>query len=210
MSAQPPITPASATKAATTAATAAPLAATTLTATPVAAVSATVANAAAAAAAAAPTTGPLVALSPTNPSPGALAFQIQPVTVPNTSGTVTFQLVITDNLGQSSTAQTTVTIQPGPNIEFTATPTVAAPGSTITLSAAGSSAAAPGALSTFQFSLVTPGAVPTPPGNVGVSIAAAPTASTAAAVPAASLATATPAAALATAAAVKTPAKPVT
>ena len=99
-------------------------------------------------------TTPVTALSPTSPNvPGTTSPTVE-VTVPNTSGTVTFQLIVTDNLGQSSPAATaTVTIQAGPAAKLTATPAVAKPGETITLSSAGSTAAAPGTLTGFQFSL---------------------------------------------------------
>src|SRR5580692_7333464 len=46
-----------------------------------------------------PTTAP-VALTAANPS--VAGTQVQPVTVPNTSGTVTFQLIVVDNLGTAS------------------------------------------------------------------------------------------------------------
>jgi len=79
------------------------------------------------------------------------------VTVPNKSGTVTFQLVVTDNLGQQSAPATvTVTIQGAPVANITATPNPVKAGAPITLSGAGSTAVSPGTLTNFTFSLVTP------------------------------------------------------
>jgi hypothetical protein len=78
------------------------------------------------------------------------------VTVPNTSGTVTFQLVVTDNLGtvSTNTAQATVTIQGPPTAVLTATPAVVADGGTIELSGAGSTSS--GTIANYKFSLVAP------------------------------------------------------
>jgi hypothetical protein len=79
------------------------------------------------------------------------------VTVPNQSGTVTFQLVVTDNLGQQSAPATvTVVIQSAPVARIAATPTSVAPGGAITLSGAGSTATDPGTIATFTFSVVNP------------------------------------------------------
>ncbi len=76
------------------------------------------------------------------------------VTVPNTSGTVTFQLIVTDNLGTQSVAATaTVEIQGAPTAELTATPSVVKPGETITLSGANSSAVKPGTIANYAFTL---------------------------------------------------------
>lgn len=94
--------------------------------------------------AAAPTTFPVSGGSPT-----------AVVTVPNQSGTVTFSLVVTDNLGQKSAPATvTVTIQSLPTAKITATPPTVAAGGAITLSGAGSTAAAPGTLTNFTFNVV--------------------------------------------------------
>jgi len=78
------------------------------------------------------------------------------VTVANGPGTsVTFSLVVTDDLGQKSVPATaTVTIQGLPTAKLTATPSAIAAGQPITLSGAGSAAAAPGTITTFTFSLV--------------------------------------------------------
>jgi len=82
------------------------------------------------------------------------------VTVPNTSGTVTFQLIVTDNLGQASAPSTaTVTIQGAPTANLSVSAQgvnpsksiTVKPGETITLSSTGSAAAAPGTLSSYQF-----------------------------------------------------------
>jgi hypothetical protein len=93
------------------------------------------------------------------------------VTVPNTSGTVTFQLVVVDNLGVSSAPVTqTVTIQSAPIAVLTATPSPVAPGGTITLSGAGSTTT--GTIAQYNYTLLTPGAAPSAP--TGVTVEAAP------------------------------------
>jgi hypothetical protein len=76
------------------------------------------------------------------------------VTVPNTSGTVTFQLIVTDNLGTKSVAATaTVEIQGAPTAHLTATPAVVAAGGIITLDGAKSVAVAPGTIASYAFTL---------------------------------------------------------
>jgi hypothetical protein len=76
------------------------------------------------------------------------------VTVPNTSGTVTFQLIVTDNLGTQSVAvKATVEIQGAPTGVLTANPNVIKPGGIITLSGANSSAIAPGTIANYAFTL---------------------------------------------------------
>ena len=96
------------------------------------------------------------ALSPTNPSVTTTTPSAT-VTVPNTSGSVTFQLVVTDNLGvQSAPATVTINIQGAPTAVISATPNPVAAGKPITLSGAGSTASGTGTISSFAFSLVTP------------------------------------------------------
>jgi hypothetical protein len=81
------------------------------------------------------------------------------ITVPNTSGTVTFQLIVTDNLGTRSAPVTvTVEIQSPPTAKIEATPTVVAPGQTITLSGTGSTAVAPGTIASYTFTVENPAA----------------------------------------------------
>jgi hypothetical protein len=76
------------------------------------------------------------------------------ITVPNQSGTVVIQLVVTDDLGQQSAPSTvTITIQGGPTALLTASATVIKPGEAITLSGAGSSAVAPGTITNYAFSV---------------------------------------------------------
>ena len=98
---------------------------------------------------------PPVALSPTNPSVTTPSPNIT-VSVPATSGPVTFQLVVTDNLGnQSAPATITIEIQPAPiAVLSTSTPSVRA-GSPIELSAANSAAAAPGTITSYRYTLVS-------------------------------------------------------
>ena len=96
------------------------------------------------------------ALTAANPTVSGTASTVE-VTVPNTSGTVTFQLVVTDNLGnQSAPATVTVTIQGAPVAKINATPNPVAAGRAITLSADGSTAAAPGTISKFTFTVENP------------------------------------------------------
>jgi hypothetical protein len=77
------------------------------------------------------------------------------VTVPNTSGTVTFSLVVTDNLGvKSAPAYATVTIQGAPVAVLAATPTTVAAGQAIDLSGSGSTST--GSIASYTFSLVPP------------------------------------------------------
>lgn len=93
------------------------------------------------------------ALTPASPTVSTSADSVE-VTVPNTSGTVTFQLIVTDNLGTQSVAATaTVEIQSAPTAKLTATPSVVKAGETITLSGAGSSAVAPGTIANYAYTL---------------------------------------------------------
>jgi len=97
-----------------------------------------------------------IPLTPTNPSTTTAAPNSSvAVTVPNQSGTVTFSLVVTDNLGIASQAATvSVTIQGPPVAKLSTTTPVVAPGGTIQLSGDGS--VSTGSLSTFKFSLSNP------------------------------------------------------
>src|SRR6266702_2214085 len=100
-------------------------------------------------------------LSPSNPSVTTNApTSSVAVTVPNTSGTVTFSLVVTDNLGvQSAPAFVTVTIQGAPVAVISTKPTTIGPGGAIELIGDGSKTS--GTIASYTFSLVTP--TPTPP-----------------------------------------------
>ena len=100
-------------------------------------------------------------LSPSNPSVTTSApTSIVAVTVPNTSGTVTFSLVVTDNLGvQSAPAFATVTIQGAPVAVISTKPTTVGPGGAIELIGDGSKSS--GTIASYTFSLVAP--TPTPP-----------------------------------------------
>jgi len=102
-----------------------------------------------------PPSTPPVALSPTNPSITTPSPNIA-ITVPATSGPVTFQLVVTDNLGnQSAPASITIEIQPAPiAVLSTSTPSVRA-GSPIELSAANSAAQAPGTITSYRYTLIS-------------------------------------------------------
>ena len=101
-----------------------------------------------------PTTPP-IALSSTNPSVTTPSPNIT-VSVPATIGPVTFQLVVTDNLGnQSAPATVTIEIQPAPvAVLSTSTPSVRA-GSPIELSAVSSTAAAPGTITSYRCMLIS-------------------------------------------------------
>jgi hypothetical protein len=108
-----------------------------------------------------PATIPTFALSPASPStpqpvPPAVSPSVVQVTVPNTSGQVTFSLVVTDNLGQQSQNKptVTVTIQPPPVAALTGPTTPVPAGSPIQLSGTGSTPLAN--IKTFTFSLVPP------------------------------------------------------
>ncbi len=94
------------------------------------------------------------ALTPQNPSvSGANATVL--VTVPNTSGTVTFSLVVTDDLGVTSKPATvTVNIQGPPLAVLTTPQPKVTAGSPIQLSGANSTST--GTIRTFTFSLVPP------------------------------------------------------
>jgi hypothetical protein len=99
-----------------------------------------------------------VALSPANPTTHTTAPTSNvSVTVPNTTGQVTFSLVVTDNLGaKSQPATVTVTIQGEPVARITAAPNPVAAGAPIQLSGANSQSAGTGSIATYTFSLITP------------------------------------------------------
>jgi hypothetical protein len=101
---------------------------------------------------AAPGTTP-VTLTPSNPSVTTTApTSSVEVTVPNTTGTVKFTLVVTDNLGvQSAPASAQVTIQGPPTAALTATPATVTEGGTITLTGTGKTT---GSIQSYTFSLV--------------------------------------------------------
>lgn len=112
-------------------------------------------------AASVPGDGP-VQLTAANPSTTTTApTSSVAVTVPGITGTVTFSLVVTDNLGVASQpAFATVTIQGAPIAALAATPASVAEGGTIELSGADSTSA--GSIASYNFSLVPPGtSVPT-------------------------------------------------
>jgi hypothetical protein len=117
-----------------------------------------------------PVDGGATALTDANPTISSTASSVA-VTVPNTSGTVTFQLIVTDNLGTQSVAATaTVEIQGAPTAVLTATPTVVGAGETITLSGAGSTAVPPGSIANYTYTMEQPPIqvdhqVDTPPEN---------------------------------------------
>jgi hypothetical protein len=91
-------------------------------------------------------------LIPSNPSISSRAPGVA-VTVPNQSRTVTFSLVVTDNLGQQSQPATfSVSIQPTPVAKLTATPTVSSAGGVIQFSGRGSVSG--GTIAKFKFTLL--------------------------------------------------------
>lgn len=94
-------------------------------------------------------------LSPTSPTV-TTTTPTAAVSVPNTSGSVTFQLIVTDNLGvQSAPVTYTVNIQGAPTAVLTATPNPVAAGKAITLSGAGSTANGTGTIASYAFSLLS-------------------------------------------------------
>jgi hypothetical protein len=100
------------------------------------------------------------ALTPANPTVTSTSPSAT-VTVPNTSGAVTLQLVVTDNLGvQSEPATVTVEIQGPPTAVVSATPNPVAAGKPIALSGAGSTAAGAGSIASYSFTLVSATATP--------------------------------------------------
>ena len=108
--------------------------------------------------AAAPTAPPApapIALNKANPSTSSASPTVA-VTVPNTSGTVTFTLVVTDDLGNKSPtpATATVTIQGPPTAVLSATPTTVSAGGTIELS--GATSTTTGKLTNFLFTVTNP------------------------------------------------------
>jgi hypothetical protein len=107
--------------------------------------------------------GTTTPLSPTNPSVTTTAPTASvAVTVPNTSGTVTFSLVVTDNLGvQSAPAFATVTIQGAPVAVIAATPATVAAGGAIELAGTGSTSS--GSIASYTFALVPPAPAPPTP-----------------------------------------------
>ena len=107
--------------------------------------------------------GTTTPLSPTNPSVTTTAPTASvAVTVPNTSGTVTFSLVVTDNLGvQSAPAFATVTIQGAPVAVIAATPGTVAVGGAIELAGTGSTSS--GSIASYTFALVPPAPAPPTP-----------------------------------------------
>jgi len=111
----------------------------------------------------APADGSPVTLTPNDPTftPSPPTTSSVSVIVPNTTGTITFSLVVTDNLGvQSQPAFATVTVQGAPVAVLTATPSPVSEGGAIELSGAGSTST--GSIASYVFSLVPPTAV-TPP-----------------------------------------------
>lgn len=102
-----------------------------------------------------------VALSSSSPSTTTTApTSSVSVTVPNTTGTVTFSLVVTDNLGvESQPAYATVTIQGPPTAVLTATPATVTEGGAIELSGSGSTSS--GSIASYKFSFV-PATIPVP------------------------------------------------
>ncbi|MGD0931616.1 MAG: hypothetical protein ABR902_13280 [Candidatus Korobacteraceae bacterium] len=126
-----------------------------VTTTTTAATTTTGAQSAATATTAATNVVTLTPASPTTPTAPPYTNSTVAVTVPNTTGTVTFSLVVTDNLGvQSAPAFATVTIQGAPKAALTATPTVLTEGGTIQLSGSGSTSS--GSIAKYVFSLVPP------------------------------------------------------
>jgi hypothetical protein len=94
----------------------------------------------------------VTALSPANPSIGTTSPTVS-VTVPASAGTVTFSLVVTDNLGvKSAPAYATVTVQAPPLAVLTASPATATEGGPIQLS--GSASTSSGSIVNYLFSLV--------------------------------------------------------
>ena len=95
-----------------------------------------------------------VELTPANPTATVNApVSSISVTVPNTSGTVTFSLVVTDNLGvESAPAFATVSIQAPPVAVLTATPPTVQEGGVIQLSGAGSNSS--GSIAKYTFALL--------------------------------------------------------
>lgn len=107
-----------------------------------------------------PAGGAPVALTPANPTvtTNAPASSVA-VTVPNASGKVTFQLVVTDNLGvQSAPVFASVVIQGPPTGVINATPTVVQTGGTIQLN--GKDSSSTGSIASYTFTLVPPSAAP--------------------------------------------------
>jgi hypothetical protein len=101
----------------------------------------------------------VVPLSPASPSTtvAAPASSVS-VTVPATAGTVTFSLVVTDNLGvESAPAFATVSIQAPPVAVLTAAPSSIPAGGVIQLSGASSSSS--GSIAKYTFALVPATAV---------------------------------------------------
>ena len=75
------------------------------------------------------------------------------VTVPNTGGVVNFNLVVTDNLGQQSTAAVaSVTIQGPPTAVLNASPSPVVSGGAITLD--GSKSTTSGSIASYTFTFV--------------------------------------------------------
>ena len=99
-------------------------------------------------------TSEAIPLSYANPSVTTVApASSVSVTVPNTTGKVTFAVVVTDNLGlESAPAYATVTVQGPPTAVLTATPETIAEGAAIVLSGAGSTSS--GNIAKYTFSLV--------------------------------------------------------
>lgn len=104
-----------------------------------------------------PSPGAPVALTPAKPSVTTNApTSSVAVTVPKTTGKVTFALVVTDNLGvESAPAYVTVTIQGAPVAHLTAKPTTVGENGTIELSGGGSKSS--GKIANYKFSLVPQG-----------------------------------------------------
>jgi hypothetical protein len=92
------------------------------------------------------------ALFPANPSISTTSPTVS-ITVPASAGTVTFSLVVTDNLGaKSAPAYATVTVQAPPIAVLTASPATATEGGPIQLS--GSASTSSGSIANYLFSLV--------------------------------------------------------
>lgn len=101
------------------------------------------------------TTAP-VPLTPSNPTVTTTApTSSVAVMVPNATGKVTFQLVVTDNLGvQSAPVTATVVIQGPPTAVIAATPAVVTAGGAIELT--GQDSSSTGTIASYAFTLVQP------------------------------------------------------
>jgi serine protease len=96
--------------------------------------------------------------------------------VPTAAGTVTVTLTVTDNIGTSSTASKNITIESGPTAVFFASASSTTVGTSVSLDATASTAAAGRTITSYQWTLAAGSAAATLSPTTGSSVTVTPTA----------------------------------